>query len=269
MTFLDRIKDQRWRAMDLEAIRTGDSWRTTSLADGPDGRPFSEMLSATDGISVIAEYKRKSPSHGTFDVDGQLEQIVGAYERGGAAALSILTEGTEFGGSYDDLETARRASSLPILCKDFIVHPFQLHLAVAGGADAVLLIAAILDLPDQLAGFYLDARERGLDVVVEVRDERQLESALEVGADVIGINNRDLNEPQEGVDLERTRQLMSEVPAGKTVVAESGFSKPEELEELERAGVDGVLVGASLLGEPDRELATRLLTGSTRDPVDR
>ena len=157
-----------------------------------------------------------------------------AYERGGAAALSILTEGAHFGGSLDDLREARAASALPILRKDFVVDPYQVYESAVAGADAILLIVAALD-DDDLAALHREALGLDLDVLVEVHDEEELERALEVvDADVIGINNRDLTDFT--VDVERTYELLSDVPAGKTVVSESGFHTREQLDDLERVG---------------------------------
>ena len=143
-----------------------------------------------------------------------------AYERGCAAALSILTEPFHFGGSLDDLREALAATDLPILRKDFIVDPYQLYESAAAGADAILLIVAALD-PDDLYDLLREARDLDLDALVEVHDERELDIALEVEADVLGLNNRDLTD--FSVDIERTYELLSDVPAGKTVVAESGL----------------------------------------------
>ena len=183
-----------------------------------------------------------------------------AYERGGAAALSILTEPFHFHGSLDDLREARAAVSLPILRKDFIVHRYQLYEAAAAGADAILLIVAALD--DKALGTLLhEAADLDLDALVEVHDERELEAALEVEADVLGINNRNLADFT--VDIERTFELLADIPAGKTVVSESGFSTREQLDELERVGVDAVLIGETLMRADDIEQAVRELTGGT------
>jgi indole-3-glycerol phosphate synthase len=184
--------------------------------------------------------------------------IAAAYERGGAAALSILTEPFHFAGSLDDLRAARAATSLPVLRKDFIVDPYQLYESAAAGADAILLIVAALE-PDALYELLRQAVGLDLDALVEVHDERELEVALDVEADVLGINNRDLGD--FSVDIERTYELLSDVPAGKTVVAESGFSTRDELDELERVGVDAVLIGETLMRAEDVEEACRQLTG--------
>jgi indole-3-glycerol phosphate synthase len=187
-----------------------------------------------------------------------LTEIVQAYERGGAAALSVLTEPFHFGGSLEDLRAARGATRLPVLRKDFIVDPYQLYESAAAGADAVLLIVAALE-PDVLAELHREARALDLDVLVEVHDEQELQGALEVDADVIGLNNRDLGDFT--VDIQRTYELLSDVPAGKTVVSESGFSRREELDDLDRVGVDAVLVGESLMRAEDIEAVCRELTG--------
>jgi indole-3-glycerol phosphate synthase len=220
-------------------------------------RPFSEALTRP-GVSVIAEHKRRSPSAGTIRDGATVSEVVKAYERGGAAALSVLTEPFHFAGSLDDLREARAASSLPVLRKDFIVDPYQLYEAAAAGADAILLIVAALELT-QLDSLLREAGALDLDALVEVHDERELEQALEVEADVLGLNNRDLAD--FSVDIERTYELLSDVPAGKTVVSESGFSSREQLDELERVGVDAVLIGETLMRAPDIEAATRELTG--------
>jgi indole-3-glycerol phosphate synthase len=226
-------------------------------------RPFSEALTRP-GVSVIAEHKRRSPSAGVIRDGATVPEVVRAYERGGAAALSILTEPFHFGGSLDDLREARAASTLPVLRKDFIVDPYQLYEAAAAGADAILLIVAALELA-QLDALLREAGALDLDALVEVHDERELELALEVEADVLGLNNRDLADFT--VDIERTYELLSDVPAGKTVVSESGFSSREQLDELERVGVDAVLIGETLMRSPDIEAATRELTGGgSREP---
>jgi indole-3-glycerol phosphate synthase len=229
-----------------------------ALADRPAQRPFSEALTRP-GISVIAEHKRRSPSKGLIREGATVDDIVRAYERGGATALSVLTEPFHFAGSLDDLREARAAASLPILRKDFVVDPYQLYEAAVAGADAVLLIVAALH-PDDLDALHREARALDLDVLVEVHDERELEVALGVEADVLGINNRDLSD--FSVDIERTYALLSDVPAGKTVVSESGFSSRDQLDELERVGVDAVLIGETLMRAPDVEAACRELTGS-------
>lgn len=226
-------------------------------------RPFTEAL-VHPGVSVIAEHKRRSPSAGAIREGATVEDIVCAYERGGAAALSVLTEGPHFGGSLDDLRAARAATSLPILRKDFVVDHYQLFESAVAGADAILLIVAALE-PRELQRLHSEALALDLDVLVEVHDREELEVALELDADVIGINNRDLTDFT--VDVQRTFELLSDIPAGKTVVSESGISSREQLDELERVGVDAVLVGEALMRADDVEAACRALTGHEDDEV--
>jgi len=219
-------------------------------------RSFRAAL-ACDGIGVIAEFKRRSPSAGALRERPELLEIIPAYERGGAVAVSILTEGPNFEGSLEDLGAARGACDLPLLRKDFIVDPYQLHEAQAAGADAVLLIVAALE-PAELSSLHTLARELGLDVLVEVHDRTELGAALDVGAQMIGINNRDLRD--FSVDLERTERLMADVPAGVIVVSESGIAGPEQLRRLHEGGVQAVLVGESLMRADDPAAALRKLT---------
>jgi indole-3-glycerol phosphate synthase len=219
-------------------------------------RPFNEAL-VRPGLSLIAEFKRRSPSAGEIGTGAAVADVCAAYERGGAAALSVLTDQPNFGGSLDDLRAARAASSLPILRKDFIVDTYQLYEAAVNGADAVLLIVAALD-EQTLRLLYEEARLLDLDCLVEVHDEADLERALEIDADVLGINNRDLGD--FAVDLQTTSELIVDVPAGKTVVSESGYERHEQLAELERIGCDAVLIGEALMRSGDPEAAVRELT---------
>ena len=224
----------------------------------PEGRPFAEAL-ARPGTSLIAEHKRRSPSAGTIREDLSCADLVFAYERGGAAAVSVLTEEVHFGGSLADLREARAAIELPILRKDFTIDPYQLYEAKAAGADAVLLVVGSLE-PAQLAALYLEAHALDLDAIVEVSTEEELETALEVDVDVLGINNRNLE--SFTVDIQRTFDLLADVPAGKVVVSESGIHDREQIEELEQVGVDAVLIGEVLMRAPDPEVAVRELAGS-------
>jgi indole-3-glycerol phosphate synthase len=229
----------------------------SQLSGRGDDRPFQEALTRP-GLSLIAEFKRRSPSVGDIAPAADVGAQVAAYERGGAAALSVLTDAPHFGGSLDDLRAARGAATLPIIRKDFIVDPYQLYEAAVNGADAVLLIVRALS-DRELRALYEEARALDLDCLVEVHDAEELERALEVDAEVIGINNRDLDEQR--VDIQTTFELMPDVPAGKTVVAESGISGRGELMELDRVGVDAVLIGGALMLADDAEAKTRELTG--------
>jgi indole-3-glycerol phosphate synthase len=245
--------DRRREQVSLEELER-------AIAVRRDSRPFNEALAAP-GMSVIAEYKRRSPSAGDFPRGADpIEDIVRAYERGGAAALSVLTESDHFGGSISDLRAARAVTDLPILRKDFTVDAYQLYEAAAVQADAVLLIVAALE-PEELERLHGQARELDLDVLVEVHDREELEVALErLDADVIGINNRDLTDFT--VDVDRTFELLADVPAGKTVVSESGISSRAQVEDLEAVGVDAVLVGEVLMRCDDPEVVCRELAGS-------
>jgi indole-3-glycerol phosphate synthase len=221
-------------------------------------RPFAAALTRP-GLAVIAEHKRRSPSAGAIREDLELEDVVCAYERGGASALSVLTEEVGFGGTLDDLRRARGAVSVPILRKDFIVDPYQVVESMAAGADAILLIVAALE-PDQLAALYGQAQGFGLGVLVEVHDAAELSRAADLRAEVVGINNRDLTTLK--VDINRTHQLLAEVPAGTTVVAESGLRTRADLDRLAGAGVDAVLIGEALMRSPDIEAACAELSRS-------
>jgi indole-3-glycerol phosphate synthase len=214
-------------------------------------------------MGVIAEFKRRSPSAGSLREEPDLMELVAAYRSGGAAALSILTEGPNFGGSLEDLRAARAACELPLLRKDFILDPYQLHEARAAGADAVLLIVAALR-PSELAALHGEARSIGLEVLVEVHDREELQSALSLGAELVGINNRDLRD--FSVDVGRTERLMDEVPSGVTVVSESGIATAEQLRRLHERGVQAVLVGESLMRAHDPAAVLRGLRAFSGSP---
>jgi indole-3-glycerol phosphate synthase len=256
LSVLERIVDDTRDEVDRRRHAVPLGVLEAAIAQRAEGRPFTEAL-GRPGVSLIAEHKRRSPSAGEIRAGASVADIVCAYERGGATALSILTEPFHFGGGLEDLREARAATDLPVLRKDFIVDPYQLYEASAAGADAILLIVAALDAAD-LELLLGEARALDLDALVEVHDERELEQALEVDADVLGINNRDLSD--FSVDIERTYELLSDVPAGKTVVSESGFSTREQLDELERVGIDAVLIGETLMRAEDVEAAVRALT---------
>jgi indole-3-glycerol phosphate synthase len=226
------------------------------LAARGEGRPFQEAL-AHPGTSLIAEHKRRSPSAGVIREGSSVTDVVQAYERGGAAAISVLTEEIHFGGSLEDLYEARRATQLPILRKDFCVDLYQLYEAKVAGADAVLLVVGSLR-KDDLERLYGEAQALDLDAIVEVHDEDELDCALELDVDVIGINNRNLEDFT--VDIQTTVDLLAAIPTGKTVVSESGIRTRQEIEELERVGVDAVLIGETLMRAPDPAEVVRELT---------
>jgi indole-3-glycerol phosphate synthase len=262
LNVLERIVGSTREELERRRSATPLARLEAALHDRPESRPFGEAL-ARPGISLIAEHKRRSPSAGVLRDGASVSDVVQAYERGGAAALSVLTEGSHFGGSLDDLREAIAATELPVLRKDFIVDPYQLYESAAAGADAILLIVAALD-HDDLYELHLEARGLDLDVLVEVHDEHELERALDIDADILGLNNRDLGD--FSVDIERTYELLSDVPAGKTVVSESGFTTREQLDDLDRVGIDAVLIGETLMRADDVEAACRALAaGHERD----
>ena len=225
----------------------------------PPGRgwPFSEALIAP-GVSLIAEMKRASPSKGLIRPGADVVQIVRMYEAAGASACSILTEPEFFGGSLDDLRAARAACSLPLLRKDFIVDEYQLVEARLAGADAALLIVAATG-DEMLHDLLAFGHGIGLDLLVEVHDEDDVESAVAAGAEIVGINNRNLKTLE--VDRETVLRLLPDIPAGTTVVAESGITDHAEVRRLEEAGVDAILVGEALMGAADPAGAVRALLG--------
>jgi indole-3-glycerol phosphate synthase len=255
---LDEIVDATREAVRRRQRERPLSELAAEVETGREGRPFAEALSRP-GTSVIAEHKRRSPSAGMIRDGASCAEIVAAYERGGAAAISILTEEEHFGGSLADLREARAATELPILRKDFTIDPYQLYEAKVAGADGVLLVVGSLE-QSALAALYAQAGELDLDALVEIHDDEELERALEVDCDVIGINNRNLE--NFSVDIQRTFDLLADVPAGKVVVSESGIHHRGQIEELEQVGVDAVLVGEAVMRAPDPESAVRVLSNS-------
>jgi len=231
-------------------------------ADRPEPVDLAAALSRP-GIGVIAEVKRASPSHGAFPVEVDPATVAGAYLDGGAAAVSVLTDEPFFRGSLADLEAAAAVARAqpkpaPVLRKDFVVDPYQVVEARASGADALLLIVAALGdaaLGDLLAR----TRDAGMEALIEVHDEAEMARAVALGATVIGINNRDLR--SFAVDLGLTERLAPLAPAGALLVGESGVFSRADVERLERAGVDAVLVGEGLITAPDRAAAVRALRG--------
>jgi len=237
-----------------------DAMRRAASARCDPVRGFRRALRETPRPRVIAELKRRSPSKGEIRSDFDPEACAEAYSRAGAAAISVLTDSRYFGGALAFLERVRRAVPLPLLRKDFTVDPYQIDEARAAGADAVLLIASALEA-DELAALRGHAASLGLDALVEVHDEAELRSALEAGADLIGINNRDLRTFK--TDLAVTERLAPLLQADVIVVGESGIFTLEDIKRLEAVGVDAVLVGEALMREPDVERALARLRGKS------
>ncbi|MBI4575984.1 MAG: indole-3-glycerol-phosphate synthase [Planctomycetes bacterium] len=227
-----------------------------AIRAGPPPRPFAARLLAHGPVALIAEYKRASPSAGPIRLDLPCGRTARAYQAGGAAAMSVLTEGRHFQGSLAHLEEARAASTLPLLRKDFLVDPYQVLEARAAGADAVLLIVALLG-HGALGAMMEAARSAGVEALVEVHDEADLDRALEAGATLVGINHRDLR--SLAVDPLTTERLAPGVPAGVTRVSESGLRGRADLARLAGLGVHAVLVGEHLMRAADPEAAVRAL----------
>ena len=224
--------------------------------DRPATRGFAAALRAAAGLGVIAEVKRRSPSKGPLFADLDPAALAGQYEQGGATCLSVLTDGESFGGSAGDLAAARAGCRLPVLRKDFTVSANDVVDARLMGADCVLLIAAALG-QDELARFHDLALDLGLDALVEVHDEAELERALAVGARLVGVNQRDLVTFE--VDHERAVRMAAAFPADVVSVAESGVRGPEDAAALADAGYDAVLVGESLVTSGDPAAAVAAL----------
>lgn len=242
-TFLDQVVEHTEKELERRKAATPAAALEARLGPAPRGRPFSEALIA-EGISLIAEMKRASPSRGPIHPDARVADIVRQYRDADVAAISVLTEPHWFHGSLDDLAEARAAVDLPLLRKDFLVDPYQLLEARVAGADAALLIVAALGRR-RLEEMMQQAHDLGLDCLVEVHDEDEVETAVEAGAEIIGINNRNLHTLE--VDLGTTFRLLADIPAGTVVVAESGISEREHVRDLEDAGVDAILVGEALM----------------------
>jgi indole-3-glycerol phosphate synthase len=264
MSFLSNILkatresvDARERDLPLEQLKAD----TKPL---PDDRRFLRAL-RRDGIAVIAEFKRSSPSEGPLAAENlDIRERVSEYQRGGADALSVLTEQSSFHGSLADLRAARATCDLPILDKDFIIDEYQVYEAVQAGADAILLIVAALK-PGELRNLHDLARGQHLDVLVEVRSVDEFEAALDVKADLVGINNRRLPAPSE-VDINTTYQLVEQLSKKRmTIVSESGIKTRKDLDSLAAAGVDAALIGTALMKAPDPEAKCLELTGSHRN----
>ena len=254
-TFLERILVSRREA--VERYKRSIETLEDAARNAPPNRSFRRALAA-DGISLIAEIKRRSPSRADLNVGLDPGKIAASYERGGARALSVLTEHEFFGGSERDLVAAREATGLPTLWKDFVLDRSQVVAACATGADAVLLIVRILG--DELGDLVLEARRWNLCPLVEVFDDADLERALDADADVVGVNHRDLETFQE--DPTATARLRERVPDGVLVVAESGINTRSDVEALEKIGVDAVLVGEAVVTAPEPEAKIRELLGA-------
>jgi indole-3-glycerol phosphate synthase len=251
-TYLDRILD-RHRERAAADRRPIEALLEEARAAAPT-RGFRHALAGGDRLAVIAEIKRRSPSKGDLNIGLDSAEWATTYEHGGAACLSVLTDVEFFGGSVHDLERARAACSLPVIRKDFTVSERDVLDTRIMGADCVLLIAAALE-PAELVALHALAAEIGLDVLVEIHDERELEHALVADATLIGVNQRDLVTFE--VDHERARRMAGVIPEHAVKVAESGVRGGDDARSLRNAGYDAVLVGETLVtsGDPASALA--------------
>jgi indole-3-glycerol phosphate synthase len=249
-TYLDRILE-RHRALADAETRSLDEL-LAQAAKTPAARGFQAALQAAESLAVISEIKRRSPSKGDLNPDLDPALMAKTYEAGGATCLSVLTDEEFFGGSVADLQAARAACALPVLRKDFTVSPFDVADARLMGADSVLLIAAAMR-PCMLADLHALAIDLGLDVLIEIHDEHELESALHADATMIGVNQRDLYTFE--VDHARAVRMAKEIPDGVVKVAESGVRDADDARSLRDAGYDAILVGETLVTAADPRTA--------------
>lgn len=229
------------------------------LKHRPPPRGFAAAIHRPGELSLIAEIKKASPSAGPIRPDADVVEIARIYSGAGARAISVLTDSKFFSGSLKDLIAVREKVSLPVLRKDFLLEEYQVVEAAAAGADAVLLIVAILDRP-VLRRLLTLARDLSLDALVEVHSEPELEQALEAGARVIGVNNRDLGSLQ--VDLKTTQQLMKKIPGTHVRVSESGIRSRSDVEFVQAQGADAILVGEELMVALDPAVKIKELMGA-------
>lgn len=246
-TILSRILNHKYRRVaDYKARVDGPALRRKALKAPPCKDMISALEAKPEG-AVIAEIKRSSPSAGKINPSLDPAEAARQYQANGAAAISVLTDNRFFGGSIDDLSRVSQAVELPLLRKDFIIDPIQLHQTRLAGADAVLLIVAALSTA-KLHDLYHQALDLGLNPLIEVHDKGELERALALNAGLIGINNRDLATLE--VSLETCLGLRPLIPAGVTVVGESGISSPEDLDRLKAGGINAFLIGTALMASP-------------------
>ncbi|MCS7048700.1 MAG: indole-3-glycerol phosphate synthase TrpC [Verrucomicrobiae bacterium] len=257
MKILEQIVAEKRREVDR--LRLQKTAIHELAAERQDYRDFAGALRNTTGLALIAEVKKASPSAGVIATNFQPVAIAKEYRAAGAAALSVLTDEKFFQGRIEYLQQIRAVVKLPVLRKDFIVDELQIYESVARGADAILLIVAILD-GAQLRQYLALARQLKIPALVEVHDEEELQRALDSGAELIGINNRDLR--TFTVDLATTERLASRVPSDRLVVAESGIHTRADVERVQRAGVKAILVGESLMRSNDVAAKVRELLGA-------
>ena len=254
MKILDTIVAQK--KLEVAQLKAAGIIKPDQPVEPPRG--FMQNLVSSSDIAVIAEVKKASPSKGVICSDFDPAAIASSYDEGGAEAISVLTDEKFFQGSLDYIPLVRQSVKLPVIRKDFIIHELQIKQACIYGADAILLIAAILD-KEQLKDYLQMSAELHMDVLVEVHDEKELEKSLAAGSKLIGINNRDLRDFT--VDLRTTIRLQKEIPADIPVVSESGIKDHEDIKTLQAHAVTAVLIGETLMRSGDRAAALRQLRG--------
>jgi indole-3-glycerol phosphate synthase len=258
MTMLDRILETKRAEVAARKATTSLSDIDAGIARMSAPRGFRAALDAKSGYALVAEVKKASPSKGLIRADFDPPVHARAYEAGGAACLSVLTDEKWFQGADAYLSAARDAVSIPVLRKDFMVDPWQATEARAIGADAILIIVAALD-DIQMAEIEASALECGMDVLVEIHDAHELERALKLKSRLIGVNNRDLRDFT--VDFQRTYDLVDKAPRDCTFVAESGLTTRADLDAMAERGIRCFLIGEALMRQADVEAATRALVG--------
>ncbi len=259
MTILDDILVKTRATIQRDRGLVSPEQLAATVAAMPPCRDFHAALAAGEEVRLIAEVKRASPSAGLIREDFDPATIAAAYAEGGAACISVLTDEPFFQGSLDYLRAVRQAVDLPILRKDFIVDEYQLLQARASGADAVLLIAECLT-PEQLIQLDERASALGLQTLIELYEPENLDAVLATKTRLVGVNNRDLRSFH--TDLNHTLRIAKKIPADRLIVGESGIASHDDVQRLQAGGVKGILVGESLMRQPDITAATRRLLGS-------
>ena len=248
---------------EVDALRRNLAGLRDRAEESPPPEDFIGSLRGGDTVAVIAEIKRRSPGAGAIRTDLDPLRLGAAYESGGAAALSVLTDEEYFGGSLGDLAGVRGTVKIPVLRKDFVIDESQVYEARGAGADAILLIVSILD-DDRLRSLRALAEELGMSVLVEAHDGAEVERGLAAGAGLLGINNRNLQTFETRIDV--TLALAARVPPSVVLVSESGLHAPADVCSVGEMGVDAVLVGESLLRQGDPGAGVTALTGHARAP---
>ncbi len=243
MNILDKIIADKRKEVALKKSIIPESQLKNSVLFDRQVTSLAQNL-RNSGSGIIAEHKRRSPSKSVINQNLNVQDVVSGYEKAGAAGISVLTDGKYFGGSLDDLLLARASVNIPILRKEFMIDEYQVLEAKAHGADAILLIAAVLS-KEELQKMAISAKDLGLDILLEVHNEEELEKSAGIPADMIGVNNRNLKTFE--VSIENSKKLANLIPEGIVKVSESGISNPEAISELRNYGYEGFLIGENFM----------------------